>query len=212
MKTNKKTGWLGAGLLGLLGLTAGWAGAAATPSSQLNIEVTITNNRSVKVDSIQTNSQTVGPWSGAATIVAGTTATVTNDSTYVSSRWELTTTANSFDKTSGAAGWAIAGSASADQVKLQAVFGAPGLASAGCGAANWSDATIAPALTNGVQTQYTQVVLADTLLGGATAKPDGASNNVMNAGSTRPLCWKLTMPTSNSFVGSQVVPVIVTAF
>ena len=208
---DKKMRWSGAALLALMGLTAGWA-AAATPTSQLNIEVTITNNLSVKVDNVQTSSQTVGPWSGVATIVAATTATVKNDSTYVSSRWELTTLANSFDKTTAAAGWTIASSVGADQVKLQAVFGAPGLASAGCSGANWADTTIAPALTNGVNTQYTQIVLADTLLGGATAKPDNASTNVMNAGSTRPLCWKLTMPTSTSFTGSQIVPVVVTAF
>jgi hypothetical protein len=34
----------------------------------------------------------------------------------------------------------------------------------------------------------------------------------MNAGSSRALCWKMTMPTSTSFTGTQVVPIIVTAF
>ena len=32
------------------------------------------------------------------------------------------------------------------------------------------------------------------------------------AGRTRALCWKMTMPYSSSLTGTQVVPIIVTAF
>jgi len=47
---------------------------------------------------------------------------------------------------------------------------------------------------------------------GAGYQPDNTSTGRMNAGSSRALCWKLSMPTSTSFTNVQIVPVIVTAF
>ena len=207
----KKTAWLGAVLA--LGMTAVRA-QAANPSAYLNIDVTIVNNVSVSVIGVQSATQAV-TWSGQTTLTAGSTATVTNDSGFVSERWELTTTANSWDSGTGAAGWTIAGSEGADQVKLQAVFGASGIAAGSCsGASLFGNSVVAPALTSATQTQYTQTILADTILGsgGSPARPDSATTNKMLAGRSRALCWMLTMPTSTSFTGTQVVPVIVTAY
>ena len=204
---NMKMKWLGAAVA-LLGLTAVRA-QAANPSAYLNIDVTITNNVSVSVIGVQSATQTV-TWSGQATLT-GSTATVTNDSGYLAERWELTTTPNSWDSVSGAAGWAIGATQAADQVKLQAVIGASGIG-ASCAGGNFGSAVISPALTSATQTQYTQAILADTSLGGAPALPDNAVTNRVTAGRTRALCWQMTMPTSTSFTGTQVVPIIVTAF
>ena len=207
---NKTKTWLGAAAVLLLGL-AGRASAAVGTPSYLNIDVTIVTNLSVAVDMAHSSTQTV-TWNGATSLVAATTSTVTNDSAVNAGRWELTTTASSWDSTSGAAGWTIATAAGADQVKLQAVFGAQGQATGACSGATWGDSNVAPALTSATQTPYTATVLADTALGGNPAKPDNTSTNYMNAGSSRALCWKMTMPTSTSLIGTQVVPVVVTAF
>ena len=207
----KKTKWLGAALA-LLGLT-GLSAQAANPA-YLNIDVTITNNLSVSVTNAATSTHTV-TWSGAATLTAGATATITNDTGYLAERWELTTSPTSWDSGTGAAGWVIGATQAADQVKLQAVFGASGIAAASCtGASLFGNNVVAPALTSATQTQYTQTILADTILGagGLPARPDGAINDKIIAGRSRSLCWQLTMPTSTSFQGTQVVPVIVTAY
>ena len=204
---NMKKKWLVAAVA-LLGLTAVRA-QAANPSAYLNIDVTITNNVSVSVIGVQSATQTV-TWSGQATLT-GSTATVTNDSGYLAERWELTTTPTSWDSGTGAAGWAIGSTQAADQVKLQAVIGASGIG-ASCAGGNFGSAVISPALTSATQTPYTQTVLADTGLGGASALPDNAVTNRVLAGRTRALCWQMTMPTSTSFTGTQVVPIIVTAF
>ena len=201
MKTTNKAKWLGAALLAAMAMTAARASAATSPS-YLNINVTISNNLSVTVDTLQTSSQTVS-WSGAATLVAAATATVVNDSGYISERWSLSTTASSFDLATGAA--------AADQVALQAVFGPAGVAAGVCSGAIWSNGTSAPVLSTS-QTQYTQTVLADTLTSAGAYQPDMVASNRVSAGTTRALCWKLAMPTSTSITGTQVVPVVVTAF
>jgi hypothetical protein len=139
---------------------------------------------------------------------------VTNDSGYLSENWELTTTPKAWDAGTGAATWAISATPSTDQVMLQAVFGASTVQ--GCTGGQFSNGTIAPALTSGVQTAFTQTVLADTVIGGAfgsiAAKPDNSTSNRMNAGRSRALCWQLTMPYSTSYTGTQVIPIVVTAF
>jgi hypothetical protein len=209
---NSKMKVLGA-VVAMLGMTAVSA-RAANPSAYLNIDVTITNNVSVSVIGVQSATQTV-TWSGQAALQAGSTATVTNDSGYLAERWELTTTANSWDSGTGAAGWLIGATNAADQVKLQAVFGASGIGAASCsGASLFGNNVVAPSLLSSTQTPYTQTILADTIVGagGTPARPDGATNDRMLAGRERALCWQLTMPTSTSLTGTQVVPVIVTAF
>ena len=208
---NMKKKWLGAALA-LLGLSAVRA-QAANPSAYLNIDVTITNNVSVSVNGTQSSTQTV-TWTGQTTLTAASTATITNDSGYLSERWELTTTPSSWDSVSGSAGWTIGATQAADQVMLQALIGASGIANASCsGTTYFNSAAFSPALTSATQTQYTQAILADTTLGGGgtPANPDTAGNKVL-AGRTRALCWKMTMPYSTSFTGTQVVPIVVTAF
>ncbi len=185
---------------------------AANPSAYLNIDVTITNNVSVSVIGVQSATQAV-TWSGAATLTAASTATITNDSGYLSERWELTTTAQSWDSATGALGWTIAATQAADQLKLQAVIGASGIASGSCSGGLYGDSNVSPALVSTTQVPYTQTVLADTAMasGGTPALPDTAGNRVL-AGRTRALCWQMTMPYSTSLTGTQVVPIIVTAF
>ncbi len=208
MKSKMKL--LGAALA-LLGLTG--VARAANPSAYLNIDVTIVNNVSVSVIGVQSATQTV-TWTGQGVISAASTATVTNDSGYVSERWELTTRANSWDSGTGAAGWTIGATNAADTVQLKAVFGAAGIAQASCvGATLFNNNVIAPALLSSTQTPYTATILADTIVGagGVAARPDTAQDRIL-AGRTRALCWQLTMPTSTSLTGTQVVPVVVTAY
>jgi len=201
--------WGAASALALLAMmTAGFA-HAANPS-YLNIDVAITANVSVAVNTVASSTQSF-TWSGALTQVSATSATITNDSTYFASQWKLSSTAKSWDSTTGTAGWTIGGAAAADTLKLQAVIGPSGF-SGSCASGNFASATVAPALTSTTPITYTSAVLGDTTGLGAGASPDNTSTNKMNAGSSRALCWKMTMPTSTSFTGTQVVPIVVTAF
>ena len=208
----KKT--LGAALLIAAALWTGRAEAAPVGNpSYLNIDVTIANNLSVSVSNVRTSSMTTAFTTAGATIQAASTATVTNDTGYLAERWELSAPASAFDSPTGAAGWTIGTTAGVDTVKLQAVFGAAGTANAACSGATFGSSTIAPALTSATQTPYTASILADSALGGyPAAQPDSLTTLKMNAGSSRALCWQLTLPTSTSFTGIQVVPIIVTAF
>ena len=208
----KKT--LGAGLLIAAALWTGRAEAAPVGNpSYLNIDVTIANNLSVSVSNVRTSSMTQAFTSAGASVQAASTATVTNDTGYLAERWELSAPLNAFDSPTGAAGWTIGTTAGVDTVKLQAVFGAAGTANAACSGATFGSSTIAPALTSATQTPYTTSILADSALGGyPAAQPDSTTSLKMNAGSSRALCWQLTFPTSTSFTGIQVVPIIVTAF
>ncbi|MFI5344816.1 MAG: hypothetical protein ACHQ51_00430 [Elusimicrobiota bacterium] len=211
MKTNMK--WLVIALTLASALIAGRAEAAAGTPSYLNIDVTIANNLSVSVSNVRTSSMTQAFTTAGGVVQAASTATVTNDTGYLAERWELSAPANSFDSPTGAAGWSIAASNGVDAVKLQAVFGAATTLNTSCAIASFSSAVIAPALTSATQTPYTTTILADSALGGyPAAQPDNTSTLKMNAGSSRALCWQLTFPTSTSFTGTQVVPIIVTAF
>ena len=210
MNTNMKPGKkrLGALAAAVAMLAAGRA-HAANPS-YLNIDVQITANVSVAINTVASSSQSFS-WTGLTTQTATSSATITNESGYFASQWKLSSTANAWDSVSGAAGWAIAGSAGADQLELQAVIGPSGFSGA-CTSGSFGNATVAPALTSTTPITYTSAVPGDTTGLGAGASPDNASTNKMNAGSSRALCWKMTMPTSTSFTGTQVVPIVVTAF
>ena len=134
MKTTKMK-VLGAALLTAAAVMLGGKARAAGVGSPsyLNIDVSITNNLSVSVSAGHSSTMTV-TWTGTPTILAGSTATVTNDSGYISERWELSSTASSWDSVTGNAGWTIASTVGTDQVKVQAVFGASGMANS-CAAA-----------------------------------------------------------------------------
>jgi hypothetical protein len=198
-------------VVALLGLSAVSAQAGVGNPSYLNIDVTITNNLSVSVSGANKSTVTVA-WTGQSTIVSAATAAVTNDSGYLSENWELTTTLRSWDSATGALNWTIAATPAADQVMLQAVMGASTIGN--CTSGQFSNGVIAPALTSATQTPFTQTVLADTLIGGGgvAAKPDNSTSNRMTAGNSRALCWQLTMPYSTSYTGTQVIPIVVTAF
>jgi hypothetical protein len=214
VKTKTKMKWLGAIAVLTSALCAGKAEAAGVGNpSYLNIDVTIANTLSVSVSGVRVSSMTQAFTSAGASVQAASTATVTNDTGYLAERWELSAPANSFDSPTGAAGWAIGTTAGTDIVKVQAVFGAAGTANGACSGATFGSAVIAPALTSATQTPYTTAILADSALGGyPAAQPDSLTTLKMDAGSSRALCWQLTFPTSTSFTGIQVVPIIVTAF
>jgi hypothetical protein len=202
---------LAAVVLALMGLAAARARAGQGTSSYLYLDVTITNALSVSVNAVGASTQAV-TWTGQAALGAAATAAVKNDTGYIAERWELKTTAFSADSTNGATGWTIGAAPGVETAEVQAVF--VSAAATSCplpGAAEWSNALIAPALTT-TQTSYTASLLSDTSFSGVNAEPDNTSTNKMNAGSTRALCWRLGMPTSTALVNMQVVPVTVTAF
>ena len=213
MKTKTKLKLMGTALAAVAALS-GRAGAVGVGNpSYLNIDVTVTSNLSVSVSTVRVSSQAAGTWNGTpgAFMQAAATATITNDSGYISERWGLSAPTNAFDSGTGNPTWTIGGASGVDTVVLQATLGGAASTDAQCAASqSWNGGVIAPALTNATLTEYTSTQLVDTSMAAAT--PDIVATNRMNAGSSRALCWRLTMPTSTSFTGIEVVPMIVTAF
>ena len=212
-KTRKKWKWSGAALIAAAALCGRAEATGVGNPSYLNIDVTVTSNLSVSVSTVRVSSQAAGTWNGTpgAFMQAAATATITNDSGYISERWGLSAPTNAFDSATGNATWAIGAASGVDQVEVQATLGGAASTDAQCAASqSWNGGVIAPALTNATLTEYTSTTLVDTSMAAAT--PDIVGTNRMNAGSSRALCWRLTMPQSTSFTGIEVVPVIVTAF
>jgi hypothetical protein len=213
-----------AAAFGLLGvLTATEAGAVATSSATLNIEVTVVSNLSVKVNSVASSTDATASWNAGSAnqfLAAVATATVTNDSGAQTEKWGLSTLARSIDQ--GTAGsWALQtniNAVGADEFAVQAVFGSgttPKDTCPGAAADDWVNA-FAPALTASPVT-YTSTVFADTTLangGGNTFKPDvfsGGNDGRMLAGSSRALCWRVRMPATTSTTDAQTIMVVISA-
>ena len=214
----KKTTMVWGLALGLLGMAAG-AQAAATNPARLNINVTITQNLSVKVNAADTSTHTVN-WNTATAnerLVSVATSTVLNDSGAQTERWQLSTNANSINTALGAQTWAVSSDSStvgAEQFALQAVFGSSNTAAGGCpafNAASW-DLDTAAEITATPAT-YTSSLFADASLNnlGGTPNPDVAGNGRMFAGSFRALCWRVITPATTATTDTQNVQLIVTA-
>jgi len=214
--------WAGAVLVALCGLAAKASAAGVGSPSYLNIDVTISASKSVSIVGLNVSSQSV-TWTGQAALAAASTAAVRNDSGILNEGWQLSTTANSINATTGGSGWTIATSSTnlaADNVTVQAVFGSSNTALAGCpasGAADWNSGTSAALLSTTLQT-YGPTLFADSTLNtNGSYQPDTASTmyayNATTGAGQRALCWRLVMPPSTSLNTSQVqiVPVIVTA-
>jgi hypothetical protein len=205
MKTKAK--WLGAVLAAAAVLAAGRA-EAANPA-YLYIDVTIVSNLSVAVAGSAASTATVN-WSGTNVAASGVGAQVSNTSAYIAERWELTTSANSADSTNGNPGWTIGSAPASETAELQALFVSAANVCPPLAAAEWTSATVAPALLSSQQAWYTSTTLVDSALG--TALPDIAATSRMNPSSVRGLCWHLDGPTSTALTHMQIVPVVVTAF
>ena len=212
-----------------LGLSQAYATQQTT--AYLDIDVTVSAALSVEVNSLETSTQNVN-WSvTSSSMVSPSSATVTNNSTGLSERWELSTNATSIDQgTNGS--WSLltstTGSIGQDQFALQAVFGstntvagAAGSASGACPSVSSSDwnQSFAPAITTTPQ-YYTSTNFADSSLSisGASANPDCTSaggscvaNGDMFDNDYRALCWRILGPSSVSNTDNQVVQIIVTA-
>jgi hypothetical protein len=225
----RKTWWLGAAVLALLGV-AGKAQALGVISSTatLSIDVTMTGSLSVNINSANTSSQTVVFLGANSAMVSPSTVAVQNNSGVLSERWKINS-ANGFDSTSpGTDPWTLVtttAAVGADSFAIQAVFGSSNTVAAGCpagAAADWNPPTAAgwtaPALLAGVAsaTQYTTTVFADVNLNtNGSPQPDMTSGvfiNYMNAGGTRVLCWRIIGPSSVVTTDSQIIPIMVTAY
>ena len=217
-----KTKWILGALLALAGL-AQEAGAVATTTAYLNIDVTINAQLSVKVDSFESSTVTIS-WTGTPNqqwVNDGTggrpsSATVTNDTGILTEKWLLATNANSLNAPGNSATWALAASSSAvaaDQFALQAVFGSSNTAANGClgsGASEWADGNAAPLLSATKQLYTSTRYVGASLNDDGQPTPDEASG-AMYAGSKRALCWRLILPASTSTQDTQNVQILVTA-
>ena len=214
MNKTRKTWWLGAAALTLLGI-AGKAQAATNPAV-LNIDVTVSAALSVQVNTAASSTQTVTWSAGQTSVVSPSSATVTNNSGILSEKWKLSTNATSIDLgTNGT--WAVQASTTAvgiDQFALQAVFGSSNTLAGGCPIAtsgDWNAASAAP--ITAAPTTYTSAALADASLaaGGGTPNPDDGANHLLG-GSSRALCWRIVTPSGTANPDTQNVQIIVTAF
>lgn len=219
MKQTRKTWWLGAAVVALLGLV-GKANAAGPVSSTatLNIDVTVTGSLSVNINTNNASTQTV-VFSGTpnALLVSPSTVAVQNNSGVLSERWKLSTNATTIDET-GSTPWTLQASSSAvgtDAFALQAVFGSSNTVAGGCPAgsgAEWNSPTTAPLLTTTGQ-QYTSTTFADANLNtNGSYQPDVLGTGYMNASSVRVMCWRIVAPASVTTSDTQNVQIEVTAF
>ena len=207
------------------------AHASQQTTAYLDIDVSVSAQLSVEVNSLETSTQSVGWTETNQDMVSPSSATVTNNSTGLSERWELSTNSQSSDQGTGGS-WSLqtstTGSIGQNQFALQAVFGstntvagAAGSASGACPSVSSSDwnQSFAPAITTTPQ-YYTSTNFADPSLSisGASANPDCTSaggscvaNGDMFDNDYRALCWRILGPSSVSNTDNQVVQVIVTA-
>ena len=212
-------------------LGLGKAFASQQTTAYLNIDVTVSAQLSVEVNSLATSTQTVA-WSvTSSSMVSPSSATVTNNSTGLSERWELSTNPTSLDQGSNGS-WNLqtstTGSIGQDQFALQAVFGSTNTVAGAAGSApgacpsvsstDWNQ-SFAPAVTTSL-VSYSSTTFADSSLdiSGASANPDCTSaggscvaNGDMFANDYRALCWRVLGPSSVSSTDNQIVQVIVTA-
>jgi hypothetical protein len=205
-----------------LALLAGGAQAASNVTARLNIDVSITQNLSVAVNTVggvTTSTQTVNWNTGTANaqLVSPTTSTVLNDSGGQTERWQLSTNANSINTANNAEVWAVStdsAAVGANAFALQAVFGSSNTAPGNCPAAGSSDwnQDSANELSAAQQT-YTSALFADASLNaaGGTPNPDVAGSGRMRAGSFRALCWRVITPSSTDSVDTQNIQLTVTA-
>ncbi|MFA6004647.1 MAG: hypothetical protein WC881_11330, partial [Elusimicrobiota bacterium] len=119
----------------LAGLLSG-QDAGASSSATINIDITIVSNLSVSVNSAASSTEAF-TWNAAVpnAKLAGSSATVTNDSGARTEKWALAMEPVSLDITGGNQTWSRAASSSsvgADQFALQAVFGSSRTAAGGC--------------------------------------------------------------------------------
>ena len=213
------------GLLAATALTWFAADAKAANPAHLNIDVAIQANLSVSVNGVQSSTDTSVTWNTALgnAKIAGSSATVLNDSGGQTEKWALSTNANTIP-VSGTDNWALSTSSDAvgaDQFALQAVFGSSMTAAGGCpgnNATDWDEA-FAPEITNSPVT-YTSSVFADSGLnqdGNGTHllyNPDviaGGADGRMFAGSQRALCWRIVTPQTTATAVTQNIQLIITA-
>ncbi|MBI3554625.1 MAG: hypothetical protein HY077_19195 [Elusimicrobia bacterium] len=210
-------------LLALLGAAAPSFGAS---SATLNIDVTITAPLSVSVNAVPSSTMSV-TWNTAISnqeLLADATSTIKNDTGGLTTKWALSTIANSLNTAGNSETWAVA-TATADavtgllnvgddQFAVQAVFGSSRtLTCPGSGAADWNNGSAAPLTTSPVT--YKSTMFSDLLLNNdGTPKPDvfvGAPDGRMFAGSQRALCWRIIAPKTTATRDTQNIQIVVTA-
>ena len=201
--------------------------ASAANPAHLDYIVTFTGSLSVSVDGMAFSTRAFT--AGGNALVVGSSATVTNDSSGIVSKWALTVST-----ISGGGDWAVVGSTATppdvDQFAMQALFissatrisNQPGSWSNGCPANNASDWNNYTSTVTGVLTQYSALMYADpAVVGGASGNPDmtsGQTNGRMYPAATgvdgrgvRGLCTRIYMPSGTETLQPQGIRMTVWA-
>ncbi len=195
----KATAWALA--LSLLAAVMPAGRASAANSASLDYIVTFSGSLSVAVDGVAFSTHAFA--AGANALVVGSSATVTNDSIGIISKWALTVST-----ISGGGDWAVVGSTATppdvDQFAMQALFISSATGS-GCPADNAADWDNYTSTVTGVMTQYRSLMYADpAVVDGASGLPDmtsGQADGRMLPAATgtdgrgiRGLCTRIYMP------------------
>ena len=189
------------------------AQAVATNPAYLDLKVTFTGALSVKVDGLEYSSRTFSAGSNAT--IVPSSATVTNDATGLTERWDL-----SVATVAGNGNWAVQSTTntapSTDEFALQAVFISSDTTAVcpGPGDGRWDSID---SIVTGAAQMYLNTRYADaTVQGTTTGEPDVPANgnmfvNMPDGRGQRGMCVRFYMPFGSTEIGEQTIRSTVTA-
>ena len=210
------------------------AQAALTTSANLDLTVTFSGQLSVKVDDLEFSTRALSNQSAGVTVVPASSATVTNDSTGITERWQLKVA----NVTEGG-GWSVvdttgsqgggdyclsnpggAGCPQANEFALQALF-ISSAAAATCPNHNdlaW-DTYVSTVGASDLLYRTARYAKTSTDFGidGAPDQTTGTADGNMHAVNTglgrgrRGLCVRLTMPAGSTYMNEQILRLTITA-
>jgi hypothetical protein len=196
--------------------------ALGASDAYLSLQVTFAGSLSVSIDGAAESTRTIN--AGANALVVASSATVANDSSGFTERWQLAVAT-----VSGNGDWAVLSSTQAppdvDEYAFQALFissattlaNQPAGWSNGCPAANASDWDSFASTVTGASTLYDSAMYADpTAIGGASGAPDAVNGNMLpyaaDGRGARGLRTRIYMPVGTEVIDEeQVIRLNVTA-
>ena len=238
-KTTRKTWALAA--LAALGLWCARPAGATTNPARLDLTVTFTGTLSVTVDGVQYSTRDLGSLNAGATYVPASSATVRNDSSGLTEKWQLSavdvsttdsnnkwTVVNTTGSTPGGNACSSGGGScpAADQVALQALFISSQTAGVSCPINTNGDWDVYMSTVDGNAKNYTSTRYADINPATAANYPWGSpdvttpaardGNMYATVGRSdgagkRGLCVRLTMPAGSADLDTHIIRLTITA-
>jgi len=207
--------WTALGLLLALAMTAGKAQASGGNPAYLDLKVTFTGAFSIAVDGNQSSTQAFNVTTNLQVVTAS--ATVTNDSSGLTEKWQL-----SVASVPGLGGdWAVKETTETtpgiNEYALQAVFMSSAAANQACPIKTDTLWDLTPSIVKGAMQTYISTLFADaTDIDGANGKPDENDGKMyatsVGAGhGKRRLCARFYAPLGSSTVGEHVIRLTLTA-